>query len=68
MTDIESQLRGKYSNLIDRHQNLLARAKEREDEKYPTHSPEETRAEADGVMKGIQAIEEILNEIESNDE
>jgi len=63
----EQLLRDKYSDLIDRHQNLKERANEADQEEYPLHDPSEIRAEADGVLEGVQAIEAVLNEIDADD-
>jgi|GEM_PF-5883128 len=66
--DVHLQLREKYSELIDRHGKLKDAAREADVTDDPMHAPGEIRAEADGVLYGIQAIEEVLNDIEGNDE
>jgi len=62
--DIHQQLREKYSDLIERHRELKASAREADITEDPLHSPGEIRAEADGVILGVRAIEDVLNAIE----
>jgi len=62
--EIHSRLREEYSNLIESHDEL----KELRQSDSSFKTDDQLACEMDGVLEGIRAIEDILNEIEGEDD
>lgn len=61
--DIHDRLREEYSDLIEHHEEL----KELRKNDYSFKTDTELASEMDGVIMGIKAIEDVLNEIEGEE-
>ena len=53
--------------LAKRRRELREYADDRDEREAPTHTPAETRAEADGIDIGVQALDEVLETIEATE-
>lgn len=60
--EIHERLREEYSSLIERHEELKKLRKN----DHSLKSDAELSSEMDGVIMGISAIEDVLNEIEAD--
>jgi len=62
---IERVARQQLRQLNERHAALRTKAAQRDATNNPLHSAEATRAEADGVLKGVIALEEVMEIIDA---
>lgn len=62
-TDVKRVVEQKHRQLVERQSKLTDLAEKRSGAPDPLHSAEETYAEAEGVQKGIDALEEVLESI-----
>lgn len=60
--EIRERLYEEYNELIDQHDQL----KELRREGSPFKTEKQLACEMDGLLEGIQSIEDVLNEIEEN--